>query len=82
MMGICAGSAAEGVQTLKAWVGGMGLPRGRLHGMDKDGVAVLVRHVLVRKSLRINNGLLCITSRLGKQGFPFKIICTCTIALH
>jgi hypothetical protein len=37
MLGICASDAAEGVQTLKAWVTGLGLPKGPLHGMDKDG---------------------------------------------
>ena len=37
MLGICAADAAEGVQTLKAWVTGLGLPKGPLHGMDKDG---------------------------------------------
>lgn len=42
MMGICASSAADGIRTLKAWVGGMGLPRGRLHGMDRNGVAIPV----------------------------------------
>jgi len=42
MLGICAPSAAEGVTTLKEWVTGMGLPRGRLHGMDVNGVAVKV----------------------------------------
>lgn len=38
MLGICASSAAEGVATLKAWVNALQLPRGLLHGMDKDGV--------------------------------------------
>ena len=37
MLGICASDAMEGVQTLKAWVTGLGLPKGPLHGMDKDG---------------------------------------------
>lgn len=43
MMGICAPSAADGVTTLKEWVSGMGLPRGRLHGMDNNGVAIPVK---------------------------------------
>ena len=38
MLGICADDAAQGLSTLKAWVGGLHLPRGVLHGMDKDGV--------------------------------------------
>lgn len=38
MLGICASSAAEGLATLKSWVNALQLPRGLLHGMDKDGV--------------------------------------------
>ncbi|KAG7364633.1 DUF1824 domain containing protein [Nitzschia inconspicua] len=38
MLGICASSAEEGVATLKSWVTALNLPRGLLHGMDKDGV--------------------------------------------
>eukprot|EP00536_Pseudo-nitzschia_multiseries_P006516 jgi/Psemu1/296271/fgenesh1_pm.139_\ len=40
MLGICASSAEEGVATLKAWVSALELPRGLLHGMDKDGVPI------------------------------------------
>lgn len=40
MLGICASSASEGLTTLKAWVTALQLPRGLLHGMDKDGVPV------------------------------------------
>lgn len=38
MLGICASSAEEGIATLKSWVTTLELPRGLLHGMDKDGV--------------------------------------------
>jgi hypothetical protein len=38
MLGICASSAEEGVATLKSWVTALELPRGLLHGMDKDGI--------------------------------------------
>jgi hypothetical protein len=38
MLGICASSAEEGLATLKSWVTALELPRGLLHGMDKDGV--------------------------------------------
>jgi hypothetical protein len=38
MLGICAPSAGEGVATLKSWVTALDLPRGLLHGMDKDGI--------------------------------------------
>lgn len=40
LLGICASSAEEGIGTLKAWVTGLGLPRGLLHGMDKEGVPI------------------------------------------
>jgi len=38
MLGICASSAQEGLQGLKSFVTNLQLPRGLLHGMDKDGV--------------------------------------------
>ena len=40
MLGICAPSAPEGIAALKSWVTSLDLPRGLLHGMDKDGVPV------------------------------------------
>ena len=40
MLGICASSTEEAVGTLKAWVTSLQLPRGLLHGMDKDGVPI------------------------------------------
>lgn len=43
MLGICAGDATEGIKTLKAWVTALGLPKGPLHGMDKDGVPLDMR---------------------------------------
>lgn len=38
MLGICASSLQEGIATLKSWVTALQLPRGLLHGADKDGV--------------------------------------------
>lgn len=38
MLGICASSTEEGINTLKSWVSALDLPRGLLHGADKDGV--------------------------------------------
>ena len=40
MLGICADDASEGVAALKQWVGALELPKGRLHGMDRDGQAL------------------------------------------
>lgn len=38
--GICAPTQAQGIQALKEWTASLGLPKGRLHGMDVKGVAV------------------------------------------
>lgn len=38
MLGICADDATSAVDALKSWVSALSLPRGTLHGMDKDGV--------------------------------------------
>lgn len=43
MLGICADDAPSGVAALKAWVAGLGLPRGLLHGMDSGGAALDMR---------------------------------------
>lgn len=40
MLGICAADAQEGLSWLKTWTAELGLPKGKLHGMDKDGVPV------------------------------------------
>ena len=40
MMGICAADAEEGLSALKAWTADLGLPKGKLHGLDVDGVPV------------------------------------------
>lgn len=40
MLGICAASAEEGLNSLRTWTTELALPRGKLHGMDKDGVPV------------------------------------------
>lgn len=40
MLGICANNASQGVAALKSWVSALQLPRGLLHGMDKDGVPI------------------------------------------
>jgi len=38
MLGICASSFDEGIAALKSWVTNLELPRGLLHGADRDGV--------------------------------------------
>lgn len=37
MFGVCAPSQRSGLQALKEWTAGLGLPKGRLHGMDNEG---------------------------------------------
>ena len=37
ILGICADDAMAGVSALKAWVTALSLPKGPLHGMDKEG---------------------------------------------
>lgn len=43
-IGICATSAALGISNLKGWVADLGLPKGRLFGLDVDGVLVPPPH--------------------------------------
>lgn len=38
MLGVCADDAYSGIQALKAWVTELQLPKGPLHGMDREGV--------------------------------------------
>lgn len=40
MLGFCGSTAAVGIQALSSWVSALDLPRGKLHGMDDNGVAV------------------------------------------
>lgn len=40
LMGFCASNVDMGLNALKAWVTDLGLPRGRLFGLDKDGVPI------------------------------------------
>ncbi|GKY91664.1 hypothetical protein MPSEU_000138300 [Mayamaea pseudoterrestris] len=42
MLGICASSASQGIETLKSWVSTLKLPRGLLHGMDDAGVPLQI----------------------------------------
>mmetsp|Transcript_28584 Transcript_28584/g.91096 ORF Transcript_28584/g.91096 Transcript_28584/m.91096 type:complete len:202 (+) Transcript_28584:297-902(+) len=40
MLGVCGPTQGAGVDALKGWVPALGLPKGRLHGMDKAGVPI------------------------------------------
>ena len=70
MLGICASSAAEGLATLKAWVNELQLPRGLLHGMDKDGVP-----------LELEGGVY-IKYNSGKTSFSSWVLATMIAVTH
>ena len=38
MFGICAQTGHEGIDALKVWTEELNLPKGKLHGLDTDGV--------------------------------------------
>jgi hypothetical protein len=40
LIGICAPNAEKGIRTLQAWVADLGLPKGKLFGMDIEGTAI------------------------------------------
>jgi hypothetical protein len=71
MLGICASSAEEGIATLKAWVSGLDLPRGLLHGMDKDGVALELDGGVY---IKYNSGGVYSFSAIRKSGLGFDAL--------
>lgn len=40
MLGICVVSVEEGLVVFKTWTAELGLSKGKLYGMDKDGILV------------------------------------------
>ena len=71
ILGICAGSAPEGVATLKAWVTALALPRGLLHGMDRDGVPVDLSGPVY---IKYNSGGVYTFSDIRKSGLGFDAL--------
>lgn len=71
ILGICAGSAQEGVATLKAWVTGLALPRGLLHGMDKDGIPVDLSGAVY---IKYNSGGVYTFTDIRKSGLGFDAL--------
>ena len=65
ILGICAASAEEGIATLKAWVTGLDLPRGLLHGMDKDGIPLDINGAVY---IKYNTGGVYTFSDIRKSG--------------
>jgi len=71
MLGICASSAAEGVQTLKSWVTALELPRGLLHGLDKDGVPIELEGAVY---IKYNSGGVYTFADIRKSGLGFDAL--------
>ena len=67
-LGICASSAQEGVAALKSWVTTLGLPRGLLHGMDKDGVPLELNGGVY---IKYNSGGVFTFADIRKSGLGF-----------
>ena len=71
MLGICASSAEEGLATLKTWVGALELPRGLLHGMDKDGVPLELSGGVY---IKYNSGGVYTFADIRKSGMGFDAL--------
>jgi len=71
MLGICAASAQEGVLALKSWVTALGLPRGLLHGMDKDGVPLEIDSAVY---IKYNTGGVLTFADIRKTGMGFDAL--------
>jgi hypothetical protein len=71
MLGICASSTQEGIATLKAWVTQLGLPRGLLHGMDKDGVPLDIQGGVY---IKYNSGGVYSFADIRKSGLGFDAL--------
>jgi hypothetical protein len=71
MLGICASSTQEGIATLKSWVTSLELPRGLLHGMDKDGVPLEIEGGAY---IKYNTGGSSTFSAIKKSGVGFDAL--------
>eukprot|EP00429_Kryptoperidinium_foliaceum_P010077 CAMPEP_0176003118 /NCGR_PEP_ID=MMETSP0120_2-20121206/1005_1 /TAXON_ID=160619 /ORGANISM="Kryptoperidinium foliaceum, Strain CCMP 1326" /LENGTH=226 /DNA_ID=CAMNT_0017335743 /DNA_START=165 /DNA_END=842 /DNA_ORIENTATION=+ len=71
MLGICASSLEEGIATLKAWVTTLQLPRGLLHGADKDGVQLQLEGGVY---IKYNSGGVYTFADIRKSGLGFDAL--------
>lgn len=71
MLGICASSTEEAVGTLKGWVTSLQLPRGLLHGMDKDGVPIEIEGGVY---IKYNTGGSATFADIRKSGIGFEAL--------
>lgn len=71
MLGICASSGPEGLATLKSWVTALELPRGLLHGMDKDGVPIDMQEAVY---IKYNSGGALTFADIRRSGIGFDAL--------
>lgn len=71
MLGICASSLEEGIATLKSWVTSLQLPRGLLHGADKDGVQLQIDGGVY---IKYNSGGVYTFADIRKSGLGFDAL--------
>jgi hypothetical protein len=71
MLGVCAPSAEVGLATLKAWVTALDLPRGLLHGMDKDGIPLDINGPVY---IKYNSGGVYTFTDIRKSGLGFDAL--------
>lgn len=71
MLGICAASTEEGIATLKSWVTALELPRGLLHGADKDGVPLEITGGVY---IKYNSGGVYSFADIRKSGLGFDAL--------
>jgi hypothetical protein len=71
MLGICASSTEEAVITLKSWVSSLQLPRGLLHGMDKDGVPIDIQGGVY---IKYNTGGSATFADIRRSGIGFEAL--------
>jgi Domain of unknown function (DUF1824) len=71
MLGICADDAKQGVAALKSWVTSLQLPRGLLHGMDKDGAPIEIESAVY---IKYNTGGVLTFADIRKTGMGFDAL--------
>jgi Domain of unknown function (DUF1824) len=71
MLGICASTSYQGLAALKAWVDALDLPRGLLHGMDKDGVPLEIEGGVY---IKYNTGGSITFSEIRRSGVGFDAL--------
>jgi len=71
MLGICASSMHDGVEALKSFVTTLELPRGLLHGADKDGVPLEIEDGVY---IKYNSGGVYSFADIRKSGLGFDAL--------